>query len=427
MRRTLFLIPHELGPLPVFGFGWAVILVACVFALRLLWAARVRSRVGEAAPSAGSVVASEAIFWGMAAALVTFALPRVELMNAYGEPVGMAIRGYGAFLLAGVSGAIGLSAVRASRDPELSSEHILSLAPWVFVGGIAGARLFYVIQYWDEFVGDSIVSTLRNVLAFTEGGLVVYGSIIGGLIAFCIFCLRHRVSTLRLGDAIIPALFLGICLGRIGCLMNGCCYGGRCEEGWSSIRFPPINEVYQLQLESGELLGMRIDPADNQILNVRKGSLADQKGIIEGEYYKSGSLDPRPLETADQGIPRGDVQLGWLADISGRVVSFSPDELPDRALPVVAAQLISSAMAFLLCLSLLVTSRYVTRPGALMLIGFASYAVVRFVLEIVRVDELGQFNTSLSISQWVSVVSFVGSVAGLVWVYRRKIEQFIDA
>lgn len=52
-----------------------------------------------------------------------------------------------------------------------------------------------------------------------------------------------------------------------------------------------------------------------------------------------------------------------------------------------------------------------------MFVGFASYAVLRFVLEIVRVDEAGQFNTSLSISQWVSLVVFLLSVMGLVWVY----------
>ncbi|MEM0925197.1 MAG: prolipoprotein diacylglyceryl transferase family protein [Planctomycetota bacterium] len=422
MRRTMFLIPHELGALPIVGVGWALLIVGIALLLRLSWAARQRSRFGEDAPSVGAVLASEAVFWGMAAGLVTFLLPRVELDNAFGEPVGMAIRGYGVFLLLGVVSAVGLSAYRASRDPELKADQIYALAPWVFVGGILGARMFYVIQYRDEFIGSSFSETLRNMVAFTEGGLVVYGSIIGGLVAFCVFCLRHRISALRLGDAIIPALFLGICLGRIGCLMNGCCYGGRCEEGWSSIRFPPINEVYQLQLESGELLGMDVDPDNKTIRSVTPGSPADQKGIVSGDVYESGSPDPRPLETADPGLPRGDVELGWIASISGRVVTFSPDDLPDRSLPVSAAQVISSMMGLCLCLLLCAVSRFLSRPGALMLIGFAAYAVVRFVLEIVRVDEAGQFNTTLSISQWVSVVSFIGSVAGLSWIMSRKTE-----
>lgn len=54
-----------------------------------------------------------------------------------------------------------------------------------------------------------------------------------------------------------------------------------------------------------------------------------------------------------------------------------------------------------------------------MFIGFASYAVVRFILEIIRVDEAGQLGTSLSISQWVSVCVFTASIGGLIWVYSR--------
>ena len=55
-----------------------------------------------------------------------------------------------------------------------------------------------------------------------------------------------------------------------------------------------------------------------------------------------------------------------------------------------------------------------------MMLGFASYAILRFVLELVRVDESGQFGTTLSISQWVSVVVFTGSLIGLGLIYGSK-------
>ena len=152
----------------------------------------------------------------------------VELKNLDGDPIGMAIRGYGVMLLTGVISAVGLSAYRAKRhgiDPEI----VFSMAPWAFFGGIIGARLFFVMQYWDQFSDETIGRTIGNILKFTEGGLVVYGSFIGGFLAVGYYIARHRLPLLKFGDVIVPCIFIGVFFGRIGCLMNGCCYGGRCE------------------------------------------------------------------------------------------------------------------------------------------------------------------------------------------------------
>ena len=54
-----------------------------------------------------------------------------------------------------------------------------------------------------------------------------------------------------------------------------------------------------------------------------------------------------------------------------------------------------------------------------MMLGFASYAILRFVLELVRVDESGQFGTDFSISQWVSICVLTGSLVGLGFIYTR--------
>lgn len=400
------------------------------FAGRLVWAHRQFSRFGGARrgrtdengpPSIVEVLTGEGVFWAAAAGLIIFVLPGVELRNAYGDPVGMAIRGYGVFLVCGVMSAIALAAYRTQRagmDPEL----IFSLAPWVFIGGIVGARLFYVIQYRDEYIGDTMVDTIKNMLAFTEGGLVVYGSFIGGFLAYLVFTRRHKVPLLRFADAIVPCIFLGVFFGRIGCLLNGCCYGGRCEEGWAALHFPPITKVYQDQLASGELLGMKIDRKTGKISSVAPDSIADDLGIQANDVYEADDFDRRPFKTADSKIPEEEVVPGWIMRISGKTHVLSPDELPARALPVRAAQPISSISALTLCVLLCTLSLYVRRTGALMFIGFASYAVLRFVLEMVRVDELGQFNTSLTISQWVSVIVFTLSMAGLVWLYFIRTE-----
>lgn len=429
MYRTLFFIPHEIASIPIFGVGWMLGILMLAFAARFAWVSHVlknppaNSHAGDEQagdesspepPSAAQIMMGEASLWAVAASVVVFLFPNVELRNIAGEPLGMAIRGYGVFLLCGVASAIGLAAYRVKRD-GMDPELIYSLAPWVLIAGIGGARLFYVIQYRDSFTGETTMETLRNMLAFTEGGLVVYGSFIGGFVAFLVFVYRKKIPVLRFGDAIVPCIFLGVFFGRLGCLMNGCCYGGRCEEGFASLRFPANTEVYHDQLRDGELLGMDIDSSTGKVRSVIDSSIADELGVKSGDRYSGGNFAPNPKADELLDVPKEDILPGWWFKAGGNTYVLGPDEMPARTLPVRAAQPISSVSSLVLCIALCSASLLIKRPGVLMFIGFAAYAVLRFILEIVRVDEGGQFNTTLSISQWVSIVVFTLSVGGLVW------------
>jgi phosphatidylglycerol:prolipoprotein diacylglycerol transferase len=417
MRRTLLLIPHEIAALPVFGFGWLLILLLLGLAIRFMVAKR--QQKAPLIQAVRSVIAGEGMMWAIAAAVIVFVLPWVELKNVDGDPVGLAIRGYGMMLLAGVGSAVYLAAFRAKRrgiDPDL----IYSMAPWAFIGGIAGARLFYVVQYREQFFSGSIMESIGNVLRFTEGGLVVYGSFIGGGLAVAYYLYRNHLSVLTFGDVIVPCMFLGVFFGRMGCLMNGCCYGGRCEEGQMAVQFPPEAKVYGDQIASGELIGFKYDAETRKIVEVRPDSLADQAGITVGSRLDELGPDYSSLDQAPRNLPLEDVQLGVYVTVDGRRTRWTPTELPDRALPVRAAQIISSGSSLVLCLALCAVSLFRLRTGSVMFIGFAAYAILRFALEWVRVDEAGQFGTSLSISQWVSVFVMAGSIAGLLWRYSSK-------
>ncbi len=411
MRRTLVFIPHEIAGLPVLGFGWLLIFICAALIIRLVWA----KRGGRAI---ASILAAEGVMWGVVIAAVALILPVVELKNVAGEPVGMAIRGYGVMLLAGVASSVALAAYRAKRrgiDPEV----ILSMAPWVFVGGMVGARLFYVIQYRDSFMAETLGQTIRNMVAFTEGGLVVYGSFIGGFIAASVFIAKHHLPLLKLGDVIVPCMFLGVFFGRIGCLMNGCCYGGRCEDGWSAMHFPVGSAVYRDQVRDGDLLGLSIHPVSREIEQVRVPSLAAKAGLQVGSKVDLIAEDQSYRAAAPPDVPLEDAPTGVIATVDGRRYRWSPEELPPLALPVHAAQLFSSISALALCLVLCAISHWRPREGTVMMLGFAGYATIRFGLEIVRVDEAGQFGTSFSISQWVSIVVFIVSIAALIWIFCR--------
>ncbi len=416
MRRTLLLIPHEIAGLPVFGFGWALIFLVLAIAVRAMIAKRSGRNVSDWLPA-------EAVVWGLFAIAIILVLPRIELQNIDGDPIGIAIRGYGMMLLLGVSSAVGLAWIRAKRS-GLDPDVILNLAPWVFIGGLVGARLFYVVQYHDHFITDSFTETLSRMLTFTEGGLVVYGSFIGGFLSASWYIWRHKLPLLRLGDVIVPCMFLGLFFGRIGCLMNGCCYGGQCQDYWAALHFPPGSPVYQDQLLDGSLIGLDFDPQSGKVRSVTPMSLADQAGIQTNDIVQKIQIDDRYEKEFVKTLPSEQAPVGLVALVSEKVYQWRPEQLPRVAIPVQPAQLISSFSAIVFCLLLCAASQFIRTEGVIMLSGFAAYAILRFVLEWIRVDEKGQFGTNLSISQWVSLVVLVFTIVAFFWLFlfRKPID-----
>ena len=91
----------------------------------------------------------------------------------------------------------------------------------------------------------------------TKEGLVVYGSLIGASVAFLLFCRRYQLPALPLGDLVAPSLALGLALGRLGCLLNGCCFGGPCEHAWA-VTFPADSPPYLDQKGWGDYHGFRL-------------------------------------------------------------------------------------------------------------------------------------------------------------------------
>ncbi|MEO9592456.1 prolipoprotein diacylglyceryl transferase [Rhodopirellula bahusiensis] len=436
MRRTLFLIPHEFAGWPIFGIGWALMFLVIAVLAFIGW----ESRRGGLGPSAAARQISG--FALMAAVILVVVVPRTELVNTLGDPVGVAVRGYGMFLMLAAVASVGLAAWRAERA-GLGADSILQLAPWTFIGGLLGARVFYVTQYFQDFMRPTWGETLMSMAALNQGGLVVYGGFIGGFIASLIALKRHQTPIWRIGDVIIPCVFVGLLFGRLGCLMNGCCYGGECEAGPLAVRFPAGSQVHAEQLLSGDLLGIEGQPVVSEeetrpgqsrmvVDSVRPNSLASQAGVEAGQTLTI-ALDPSYRGEVPLNRPAEEALPGVIVLKGDEVLKrFSPQDLPSIAEPVWGTQIISSVFAAIMFVVLLVVERFLhrrpkqsddtanqqaftggRRPGVLMLIGFIAYGVLRIVLEWIRVDEKGQFGTSLSISQWVSLIVIVASLVTL--------------
>ena len=285
------------------------------------------------------------------------------------------------------------------------------------------ARLFYIIQKWDSYASAKSTGELLSRLAdMTEGGLVVYGSLFGGLAAWFVFCRLNKLSLWKVADVMAPGMMIGLALGRIGCLMNGCCFGGPCEIESLGLSFPVGSPAYYRQLETGALLGISAEAIredDDRIVyavrQVHAGSPAEAHGIVPGDRIERIAL---PEDVWLRAIKQRGLAFSSLERSSvvvqreaAPLVVIPVSELPDVARPIWPTQLFSAINAFLLCCLLWFYYPFRRADGELMALVLILYSVSRFLEELIRIDEAGMFGTSLTIGQWVSVICFAGGAA----------------
>ena len=108
-------------------------------------------------------------------------------------------------------------ALREAKRKGLSEYQFADAIPWVIVGGLIGARLFHVIDHWpDEYAANPL-----RMLYVWEGGLAIWGGVIGGLTALALFAWRRALPLAVLLDTAVPGLVLGQAIGRIACIITG--------------------------------------------------------------------------------------------------------------------------------------------------------------------------------------------------------------
>jgi phosphatidylglycerol:prolipoprotein diacylglycerol transferase len=248
--------------------------------------------------------------------------------------------------------------------------------------GMAGARTFFVVHYYKEFRGD-----FGSVFAVWRGGLEFLGGAIPA-IAFLLLYLRLRkLPVRRYLDILGIGLMLGLSFGRIGCFLNGCCFGRPADLPWA-VRFPYRSYAYLSQINADPKRDraspyLQLPPTYLDALDA------------DGRWY------PKPLEELTQ-RQRHEVTKGKY-----------------RCLPVHPTQLYASGSALLMCVILYGfwrKSRFEPdpgrrcwrfwRPGLAVAMGFILYGITRPVLESIRDDNPFEF-ASLTISQIGGIFLFV--------------------
>jgi phosphatidylglycerol:prolipoprotein diacylglycerol transferase len=308
--------------------------------------------------------------------------------------VGIPIYGFGMMLFAAFIICTWMAGRRGEKE-GVSKLLIQDIAIWLFLGGLLGARITFLLI---EQPPAGIVDFFLQLPKIWDGGIVLYGAVLGALagfiVAYYLFFRRHGHPMLQLIDILAPAVAVGIALGRIGCFLNGCCYGqvacGECPV--CAVHFPlSAPPRYALadagyQTAAGFTLDVEQPEIGARVGQVEPESAAARAGLIPGDIIVRA--DDRPIRSADDlsvylgsygQWPRGknDLTLG----VADQTLNFRPHTLGLH--PTQLYETISMVLLFLV-----LTAYYPlrTRWGEATAIMMMGYAVHRYLNELLRGD-----------------------------------------
>jgi phosphatidylglycerol---prolipoprotein diacylglyceryl transferase len=195
---------------------------------------------------------------------------------------------YGLMIASGVLLSIYLMRRENRLHPIAPGETISDLVFVTLAGGVAGSRLYYVLQNWDWYGAHPL-----HIFAIWEGGLIFYGGVLAAGIAAALFMRKKNIPVIQGLDFLAPYVALSQAFGRIGCFLNGCCSGKFCDLPWA-VSFPSGPEhVHPVQLyESFYLFGLffllqRLKRSFGGIFALYLTAYAGGRFLIE--YFREGN------------------------------------------------------------------------------------------------------------------------------------------
>ncbi|MHC4323816.1 MAG: prolipoprotein diacylglyceryl transferase [Planctomycetota bacterium] len=291
----------------------------------------------------------------------------------------LTVKSYGLMMVIGFLSCVSLIRY-LSRDFTPNPQLITNAALYALVGGVIGARLFFVVHYIDKFLSNPL-----EVFAIWQGGLELAGGVVAAIIVILFYLRYHKLPIRRYLDVLAIGLMLALVFGRIGCFLNGCCYGKPTELP-CGIRFPYYSFAYHSQINP-DLDRNRSEP--HLELPGEFFGYTDENG------NRYSGLKPYDYLTAKQKV---EVTEGKY-----------------RCLPVQPTQLYSSAIAVFWCFMLYLfwrrakkaklaanPGRFFTKPGYTFALMFIVYGITRFLMEFLRDDNPFEFD-GLTISQNIGI------------------------
>lgn len=179
------------------------------------------------------------------------------MIDAFGIHIGpLYIRFYALILMTGMAAAVWLTARRAAKN-GLDSKHIWdAFLMWAIVPGLIGARIYHILtpSPASGLTTQYYLDNPLQMLAIWNGGLGIYGAIVGGALGLLVYGLRHKQPILRWFDLIVPGVALAQAIGRWGNFINQELYGPPTSLPWGVVingahRVPPYTDLARYPVE----------------------------------------------------------------------------------------------------------------------------------------------------------------------------------
>jgi len=267
-----------------------------------------------------------------------------------------------------------------SRKFTSNPDHITNAALYALIAGLIGARIFYVIHYFQDFRDE-----LLSVFAIWQGGLELLGGVVFAIPVIVIYLSVHKLPIREYLDVLAVGLMAALAFGRIGCFLNGCCYGKPADVP-CAVSFPYGSLAYRSQVKP-------------DLQRNREKAYFKLPETFFNHYYQNGStvkiLKERENLTAQQ-------------------EKYLKDEDKLRSLAVHPTQLYSSLNGLLIAIILFLCwkrtqkaqknkeNKFLAAPGSAFALMFILYAPTRFGIEFLRDDNPFGF-LGFTVSQNISL------------------------
>jgi phosphatidylglycerol:prolipoprotein diacylglycerol transferase len=312
------------------------------------------------------------------------------------------IYGYGLMLVIGFLAATELAKFLARRS-RVNPEIFVNAGLIALVSGVIGARLSHVLENWHDYTRAdlSFAQNLWNAVNIRSGGLTFYGGLILGFVCTLAYGIYKRIPV-RVGmDIVAPTIMVGLAFGRIGCFLNGCCYGAECNAPWA-VEFPYYSNAYQEQFDRGE-----IQPPPALLVPTARGGVR----LVTPEELRRGYWERQEI------APDGQLTVKKVA-LPPEAQRLARDTHSKELHP---AQLYSSLDAFLVAATLVAYFTMPHAPGRVFALMLLMMGPVRFLTEMVRAEPPVMWVGSYGLSFSMVLSIFFVLTGTILWVGFGKV------
>jgi phosphatidylglycerol:prolipoprotein diacylglycerol transferase len=153
----------------------------------------------------------------------------------------LTVKSYGLMLVIGFLTAVWIIK-RLSRDFTPRPDIVINAGLYALLAGLVGSRIFFVLHHLSDFSGNWL-----SVLAIWKGGLELLGGGLPAILVILIYLRRYKLPARKYMDTVVIGLLVALSFGRIGCFLNGCCYGKPTDLPWG-VKFPYGSLAYDSQV-----------------------------------------------------------------------------------------------------------------------------------------------------------------------------------